>query len=231
MLGPSVFVLLGRIAPELLPECSFTVPLEIPELRYSSLMIGLCGFASFLSGCVSTGPTQRDDEGVVIFDPVPPQSVQTQSLRDVRFRRFASEEGHVQSEWVKEPSIWPVNHPERTVISRFGPRGRSRKMHRGIDIKAPRGAIVVATADGTVVKAGRSSGYGNYIEMDHGDGVTSAYGHFEEMWVSEGDVVRQGTPIGSVGATGNASTPHVHYEVRIDAQAYDPWLFLPAITE
>ncbi len=216
--------------PELLLDVLSSGPLEISKLRYGSVIIGLCVFVSVLSGCVSTGPA-RDDDGVVIFDPVPPQSVQTQSLRDVRFRRFASEETHVQSEWVREPSIWPVNHPERTVISRFGPRGRSRKMHRGIDIKAPRGAIVVATADGTVVKAGRSSGYGNYIEMDHGDGVSSAYGHFDEMWVSEGDVVRQGTPIGSVGATGNASTPHVHYEVRIDAQAYDPWLFLPAITE
>lgn len=218
----------GVLPPELLLDVFLFGPLEISELRYSDIMIGLCVFASVLSGCVSTG-TARDDDGVVIFDPVPPQSVQTQSLRDVRFRRFASEEGHVQSEWVKEPSIWPVNHPERTVISRFGPRGR--KMHRGIDIKAPQGAIVVATADGTVVKAGRSSGYGNYIELDHGDGVSSAYGHFAEMWVSEGDVVRQGTPIGSVGATGNASTPHVHYEVRIDSQAYDPWLFLPAITE
>ena len=231
MSNPSVFVfLLGQYAQGIVSDVLCLVSLEMPELRYVVVIIGLCVFGGLLPGCVTTSP-ERDGDGVVVFNPVPPQSVQTQSLRDVRFRRFSGGEGHVQSEWVKEPSIWPVHHPERVVISRFGPRGRSRKMHRGIDIKAPRGAIVVATADGTVSKAGRSSGYGNYIELDHGDGVSSAYGHFDELWVNEGEVVRQGTPIGSVGATGNASTPHVHYEVRIDEQAYDPWLFLPAITE
>jgi murein DD-endopeptidase MepM/ murein hydrolase activator NlpD len=155
--------------------------------------------------------------------------VQTDSLRDIRFRRYVSEETYVSSEWSREPSLWPLEHPDRVVISRFGPRGRSRKLHKGIDIKAPRGTEVLVTADGEVTYAGRRGAYGNFIEVNHGDGVVSAYGHCDEIWVEVGDLVRQGTPIGSVGATGNASTVHVHYEVRIDGQPYDPWLFLPAI--
>jgi murein DD-endopeptidase MepM/ murein hydrolase activator NlpD len=180
-----------------------------------------------LWGCTTT-PSQ--DDGAVTFDPIPPRSVQTQSLRDVRFRRFAEGEAYVQSEWTREPSIWPIDQAVAVVISRFGPRGRAGRMHRGIDIKAPRGTDVVSTADGIVVFSGRRSGYGNYVEIDHGDGVVSAYGHFERIDVAVGDEVRQGMAIGTVGATGNASTPHVHYEVRIDGQHYDPWLFLPAVS-
>ena len=182
-----------------------------------------------ISGCATNGTRDHEPRGAVTFDPLPPQSVQTESLRDIRFRRYADSSEHVSSEWTKEPSIWPIDTGVCHVISRFGPRGRSGKMHKGIDIKAPRGTPTVATADGTVIYAGRRSGYGNYVEVDHGDGVVTAYGHCDELWVEVGDVVRQGSPIGTVGATGNASTPHVHYEVRIDGQLYDPWLFLPAL--
>lgn len=185
--------------------------------------------ALLVAGCATSRGGDPSTGSAVTFDPIPPQSVQTQSLREVRFRRFASADGFTSSEWTGEPSIWPVEHPEREVISRYGPRGRSRKLHQGIDIKAPEGTAVVATANGEVTYAGRRSGYGNYVEINHGDGVTTAYGHFADIFVTVGDVVFQGMPVGSVGDTGNASTPHVHYEVRIDAQAFDPWLFLPAV--
>ena len=186
-------------------------------------------FALAATGCAHDVDRKVRVGEPVTFDAIPPQSVKTQSLRDVRFRRYASGETYIASEWTKEPSIWPVDTQLGEVISRFGPRGRSRKMHNGIDIKAPRGTTVVATADGEVVLAERRSGYGNYVEIDHGDGVVSAYGHFERIGVEAGERVQQGMPIGTVGASGNASTPHVHYEVRIDNQEYDPWLFLPAL--
>ncbi len=189
------------------------------------LLLGLAG-----CGTLSTGGS-GSDAGPVRFDPMPAKSVQTQSLRDVRFRRFATTEGHNQSEWTQEPSIWPVEHPHRLVISRYGPRGRHNDMHNGIDIKAPSGTPLVATADGQVTFAGIRRGYGNVVEISHGDGVESVYGHMETIEVAEGATVLQGEIIGTVGATGNASTPHVHYEVRIDGQQYDPWLFLPAINE
>ena len=79
-----------------------------------------------------------------------------------------------------------MEHPERIVISRFGPRGRNNKMHNGIDIKAPVGTPVVATADGVVTYAGVRSGYGKVVEIDHGDGLESLYAHLDEISVPEG---------------------------------------------
>lgn len=184
-----------------------------------------------LAGCATSpkeAPVEVADPGrPILFDPVPPESVQTQSLRDVRFRRFSPPEKHNQSEWTREPSIWPVEHPDRQVISRFGPRGQ--REHKGMDIKVPTGTPIMAAADGTIKFAGTRSGYGLVVEIDHGDGVGSVYGHMSEISVAQGDVVKQGDIIGAVGATGNASTPHLHYEVLIDGEIYDPWLFLPAI--
>ena len=190
-----------------------------------------------LSGCntLSLGKSEAPSNasadlppgGAVLFDPIPPTSVQTKLLRDVRFRRFAPAESHNQSEWTKEPSIWPVEHPDRLVISRFGPRGR--KDHKGMDIKAPEGTPIMAAADGHVTYAGIRSGYGNVVEIDHGGGVESVYGHMQTISVNVGDVLNQGDLIGTVGDTGNASTAHLHYEVLIDKESYDPWLFLPAI--
>lgn len=183
---------------------------------------------SLISGCKSIPEAEASDPGKpILFDPIPPVSVQTESLRDVRFRRFAPVEEHVASEWTKEPSIWPVEHPDRQVISRFGPRGQ--KEHKGMDIKAPTGTPIMAAADGEVTYAGTRSGYGLVVEISHGDGVGTVYGHMNEISVAVGDVVHQRDPIGTVGATGNASTPHLHYEVLIDGEIYDPWLFLPAI--
>lgn len=183
---------------------------------------------SALSGCNTLPSGESADPGKpILFDPIPPVSVQTQSLRDVRFRRFVPTEKHVASEWTKEPSIWPVEHPDRQVISRFGPRGQ--REHKGMDIKVPTGTPIMASADGEVTFSGTRSGYGLVVEISHGDGVGSVYGHMDTISVAVGDVVRQGDPIGTVGATGNASTPHLHYEVLIDGEIYDPWLFLPAI--
>lgn len=180
------------------------------------------------SGCKSMPDGESADPGKpILFDPIPPVSLQTESLRDVRFRRFAPVEEHVPSEWTKEPSIWPVEHPDRQVISRFGPRGQ--RDHKGMDIKAPTGTPIMAAADGEVTYAGTRSGYGLVVEINHGDGVGTVYGHMDEISVAVGDFLQQGDLIGTVGATGNASTPHLHYEVLIDGEIYDPWLFLPAI--
>jgi murein DD-endopeptidase MepM/ murein hydrolase activator NlpD len=192
-------------------------------IRFFSILL----LVTVIGGC-STLPNEAEPQGEAVrFDPVPPRSVQTKSLRDVRFRRFAPSEGHNQSDWTTEPSIWPVEHPDRLVISRFGPRGR--KDHKGMDIKAPEGTPIMVSADGTVTYAGVRSGYGNVVEVDHGGGVESVYGHMQSISVNVGDVLLQGEIIGTVGDTGNASTPHLHYEVLVDKESYDPWLFLPAI--
>jgi len=117
---------------------------------------------------------------------------------------------------------WPLHG---TVTSRFGWR-RSR-MHEGIDIAARSGAPVHAAEAGHVIYAGRLGGYGNVVVVRHGQLYESVYAHNRRFRVQRGARVRKGDVIAEVGATGNASAPHVHFEVRRRDDPRDPLLFLP----
>jgi murein DD-endopeptidase MepM/ murein hydrolase activator NlpD len=101
-------------------------------------------------------------------------------------------------------------------------------MHTGLDFRAAMGDPVRATANGKVVSAGWSGGYGRMIEVDHGNGLATRYGHLSEIGVKIGDVVKIGQVIGEVGSTGRSTGPHLHYETRIDGEAVDPQKFLRA---
>jgi peptidoglycan DL-endopeptidase CwlO len=116
--------------------------------------------------------------------------------------------------------IWPVSGP---VVSPFGPRwGR---MHEGIDIAAPAGVPIRAVADGNVILAAPTSGYGNYTCIDHGGGLSTCYAHQSSYAVTSGSV-KQGTVIGYVGCTGSCFGDHLHFEVRINGAAVDPMGYL-----
>jgi hypothetical protein len=128
----------------------------------------------------------------------------------------------------------PLARPVETlaVSSTFGVRpdpflGRSA-MHTGIDFVAPSGTNVDVTASGTVVQAGVNSGYGNLVEVDHGGGLVTRYGHLSQILVNVGDKVKAGDVIGRVGSTGRSTGPHLHYEVRRDGSPIDPSRFLRA---
>jgi murein DD-endopeptidase MepM/ murein hydrolase activator NlpD len=101
-------------------------------------------------------------------------------------------------------------------------------MHTGLDFRASMGDPVRATANGKVVSAGWSGGYGRMVEVDHGNGLSTRYGHLSEIDVKIGDVVKIGQVIGEVGSTGRSTGPHLHYETRIDGEAVDPQKFLRA---
>jgi murein DD-endopeptidase MepM/ murein hydrolase activator NlpD len=101
-------------------------------------------------------------------------------------------------------------------------------MHQGIDLAAPRGAPVVATADGEVVFAGKKRHYGKVVVIDHGAGYETRYAHLSRISVRVGERVRSGQRIGKVGKSGNATGFHLHYEVRRSAVAVDPWQYLGA---
>jgi murein DD-endopeptidase MepM/ murein hydrolase activator NlpD len=108
-----------------------------------------------------------------------------------------------------------------TISSGFG--GRSGRMHEGVDILANRGTPVRAAAHGVVIYAGdRMRGYGNAVVLDHGDEITTLYGHLDTIRVQSGDAVGQGQRIGTVGSTGNATTTHLHFELRVGGDAIDP---------
>jgi murein DD-endopeptidase MepM/ murein hydrolase activator NlpD len=117
--------------------------------------------------------------------------------------------------------IWPVNGP---VTSPFGMRwGR---MHEGIDIGASTGTPIRAAAAGRVIYSGWMSGYGNLVVIDHGGGISTAYGHQSSIAAGNGQVVSQGQTIGYVGCTGHCFGPHLHFEVRINGTPVDPLGYL-----
>jgi murein DD-endopeptidase MepM/ murein hydrolase activator NlpD len=101
-------------------------------------------------------------------------------------------------------------------------------MHTGLDFRAATGDPVRATANGKVVSSGWAGGYGRMVEIDHGNGLSTRYGHLSEIGVKVGDPIRIGQVIGAVGSTGRSTGPHLHYETRIDGDAVDPQKFLRA---
>jgi len=129
----------------------------------------------------------------------------------------------------------PVREPligEMSVSSPFGYRadpflGRPA-LHPGIDLVQNYGAEIKATAAGRVVHAGWMGGYGNMVEIDHGNGIATRYGHMSEVMVAEGDEVKPGAVLGRIGSTGRSTGPHLHYEVRLDGEPVDPARFLEA---
>ncbi len=116
--------------------------------------------------------------------------------------------------------------------STYGPRLdpflRSPAMHTGLDFRAPIGTPVHATAAGTVVSAGRKGGYGLMVEIDHGDGVSTRFGHLSRIVATVGDRVDIGEVVGLVGNTGRSTGAHLHYETRLPSGTVDPELFLNA---
>jgi murein DD-endopeptidase MepM/ murein hydrolase activator NlpD len=101
-------------------------------------------------------------------------------------------------------------------------------MHTGLDLRADVGDPVMVTANGTVTVAGWSGGYGKMVEVDHGNGFATRYGHMSEIDVKIGQPVKAGQSLGKVGTTGRSTGPHLHYETRIDGEAVDPQRFLSA---
>ncbi|MBU2587845.1 MAG: M23 family metallopeptidase [Alphaproteobacteria bacterium] len=105
---------------------------------------------------------------------------------------------------------------------RFHPLSGRYQPHAGVDLAAPMGAPVAATADGMVGSAGWMGGYGLTVEVDHGSAIQTRYAHLSAMAVSPGQSVKQGQIIGFVGSTGRSTGPHLHYEVRVAEVAIDP---------
>ncbi|QSE96696.1 M23 family metallopeptidase [Fulvivirga lutea] len=133
------------------------------------------------------------------------------------------------------PAIQPIHNPDYTKLAsgfgnRINPFHKARVKHEGIDYAAPRGTEVYATGNGKVkfikVNSYLQTGFGNYIEIDHGFGYVTRYAHLNAVSVKEGDVVKRGQVIGKVGSTGGSSAPHLHYEVIKNGKKIDPINFV-----
>ncbi|HEX7083096.1 MAG TPA: peptidoglycan DD-metalloendopeptidase family protein [Gaiellaceae bacterium] len=117
--------------------------------------------------------------------------------------------------------VWPVSGP---ITSPFG--WRWGRMHEGIDIGVGYGTPIHAAAAGVVIYCGWEEGYGNFVVLDHGGGIATAYGHQSQIAVTCGQHVDQGQVIGYVGCTGHCTGPHLHFEVRVNGNAVDPMGYL-----
>ena len=118
-----------------------------------------------------------------------------------------------------KPADGPINS---AVGVRQDPGKRSKKFHKGIDIGAKRGADVTAAAAGKVVFAGRKTGYGNTVEIEHGSGMTTRYAHLGSILVSEGQAVDQSSRIGLVGSSGHATGANLHFELLAQGRPVNP---------
>ena len=131
----------------------------------------------------------------------------------------------------------PVRHAARTTAVNFTSgfgirsdpfRGRAA-MHAGIDLAGPMGTPIYATADGIVGRSEwNNGGYGNLVEIDHGQGIQTRYGHLSQRIAQAGQRIHRGDLIGLMGSTGRSTGSHLHYEVRIDGRAVNPVPFLQA---
>ena len=127
------------------------------------------------------------------------------------------------------PAIHPISRIDSKFSSGFGyrydPFTKKRKLHEGHDFSADIGTPIVATADG-IVKSSRYFGsFGNYVEIDHGNGFVTCYGHLSKRAVKKGESIERGQYIGKVGNTGRSTAPHLHYEIRYNNKNLDPTNF------
>ena len=190
-------------------------------------------------GSTPAGPETAEDHKAMAaqMQPVLPKVAATE----------APEAAFDAADPAKLDLLWPVE--TRTISSAWGPRIRTRTVrvktrtsrkkirqryrgnHRGVDLTAPMGTDVYAAMDGRVVEAGRHKDYGNYVVLDHGNGVTTLYGHHKLNFVRTGDVVRRGQKIAEVGRTGRATGPHLHFELRLNGEHQNPLPMLNDVEE
>lgn len=134
---------------------------------------------------------------------------------------------------VSIPSIMPVAAVR--LSSNYGMRTHpvlgGRRAHKGVDLASPVGTPIHATADGVVSKAQWFSSYGLYVSIEHGGEIETRYGHMSRLNVAAGQQVHKGDIIGFVGATGRATGPHLHYEVRVNGEAVNPLPYMQSFAE
>ena len=129
------------------------------------------------------------------------------------------------------PYSWLVSHPlpdMNRVSSNYGGRtmGGRAENHSGLDMSAPSGTAIYATGPGVVTKSGWGTGYGQYVEINHGNGYLTRYAHASRLIARVGDKVQAGEHIANVGCTGRCTGPHLHYEVVKDGQRKNPSTYL-----
>lgn len=169
-------------------------------------------------------PDEPDDDS---FTAGVPQTSEDTEARAIFQAWKRLDTGLTASLGVSVPSRVPIEN--MSLSSSYGMRvhpitGKVAR-HNGVDIPAPYGTPIYATADGTVGRAQRLGGYGNYVEIEHGNAIQTRYGHMSSYIVTPGQQVKKGQVVGYVGSTGRSTGNHLHYEVRIEGAPVNPMPF------
>lgn len=149
-------------------------------------------------------------------------------MQSTSFDQVIEMAAHKEERMAARPAIQPVSLKDLTRFGssfgmRYHPILKVVRPHEGIDLTAPRGTPIYATADGTVLQAGyRAGGFGKKILIDHGYGYRTLYGHCDQVLVKPGQQVKRGEVIGKVGSTGLSKSYHLHYEVHVNGRPVDP---------
>jgi murein DD-endopeptidase MepM/ murein hydrolase activator NlpD len=182
---------------------------------------------------LDTGKTAPDAKAAAVGGPFVPVRPDTGSF-ERQVYRINLARNHVDR-LTRTLSSVPVRKPifgEIDMSSPFGmrmdPFVKGPAIHTGIDMRGDTGDPVRATANGTITVAGVNGGYGKMIEIDHGNDLTTRYGHLSEIDVKVGQSVKLGQIIGKIGSTGRSTGPHLHYETRLDGEAVNPEKYLRA---
>lgn len=152
-------------------------------------------------------------------------------LNNASAKKYGSSSSKSYSASSNNPYSWLVAHPLpdlKRVSSDFGGRtmGGRAENHSGLDMSAPSGTPIYATGPGIVTKSGWGTGYGQYVEINHGNGYLTRYAHASRLIARVGDRVEAGEQIANVGCTGRCTGPHLHYEVVKDGQRKNPSTYL-----
>ncbi len=195
------------------------------EAPYALREVGGVGGGLDIGAITKPLPSNPDPQKVVVKMKELKKMAQDLDVNFEILYKFFKEQQDLLS---STPSIWPTRG---YLTSGFGYRrdpftGR-RAFHKGIDISAPIGQKVYATAKGIVLKTGyQRRGLGRWVEIDHGFGFTTFYGHLSRILVRPGQRVKRGDVIGYVGSSGRSTGPHLHYEVHVYGKAVNPLLYI-----
>ncbi|MEP3422424.1 MAG: M23 family metallopeptidase [Erythrobacter sp.] len=205
----------------------------------SKVAAAFCAAATLLAAHPAAANSSANAAAADVTEPV--REIEDEALvsGDERFRELFATWSALDNGVPQSPGTAPaiVERPTISVPSRmplegarlssgYGMRNhpvlRQRRRHNGVDLAAPTGTPVYATADGLVGRADWFSSYGLYISIDHGAELETRYAHLSRLAVAAGERVKKGDLIGYVGSTGRSTGPHLHYEVRVDGVAVNP---------
>ena len=202
---------------------------QILKAINGAIAIAVAGLMSTATPALANSNAASVDIRDTVRDAQDESMLQGDARYQQLFARWeAMEERGQVSASISVPSIMPLQ--DARLTSGFGMRTHpvlgGRRSHKGIDLAAPTGTPIYATADGIVDRAERFSSYGLFIEIEHGAELETRYAHIARLAVSAGQRVKKGDLIGYVGSTGRSTGPHLHYEVRISGVAVNPIPFM-----